>query len=80
MTSKYAADELISIIRPVVYVLSVVYFGRRSWKPLKISAVLDLVQIIIGVFRLYRSNKYEKESAQLKNEEDLRDVESNGDL
>lgn len=57
--TKYSLDEILAIIRPVLYVWSVMRFGRKSWTPIKISLVLDLVQIVIGVTRLSRSSFYE---------------------
>jgi mannose/fructose/N-acetylgalactosamine-specific phosphotransferase system component IID len=57
--SRYSLDELIAIIRPVVYVYAVMKLGRKSFAPLKISLVLDIAQIVIGVTRLNRSSFYE---------------------
>jgi len=57
--SRYSLDELITIIRPVVYVYAVMKLGRKSFAPLKISLVLDIAQIVIGVTRLNRSSFYE---------------------
>jgi mannose/fructose/N-acetylgalactosamine-specific phosphotransferase system component IID len=58
--TKYSLDEIVSIVRPVIYVWCVMKFGRKSWTPIKISAILDLVQIVIGITRLSRSNFYEQ--------------------
>ena len=60
--SKYSLDELIAIIRPVVYVYSVMKFSRKSYTPIKICLVLDVVQIVIGMVRLNRSAFYEAKS------------------
>jgi len=57
--SRYSLDEIIAIVRPVIYVYSVMRLGRKSFAPLKISLVLDVVQIVIGVTRLNRSSFYE---------------------
>ena len=43
LNSKFSIDELINIVRPVIYVWSILRFGRRSFKPLKISFALDLI-------------------------------------
>ena len=42
LNSKFSIDELINIVRPVLYVYCVMRFGRRSFKPIKISLVLDI--------------------------------------
>jgi len=43
LNSRFSIDELISIARPVIYVYSVLRFGRRSYRPLKVSLFLDMV-------------------------------------
>ena len=43
LNSRFSIDELINIARPVIYVYSVLRFGRKSYRPLKISLFLDLV-------------------------------------
>lgn len=57
LNSRFSIDELINIARPVIYLYSILRFGRRSFKPLKISLALDLVQIIFSCLRLWRSNR-----------------------
>lgn len=57
--SKYSLDEIIAIVRPVIYVWCVIRFGRKSYFPLKVSFILDLVQGIIGMTRLSMSRQYE---------------------
>lgn len=41
--SKYSLDELIAIVRPLIYVWCVLRFGRKSYFPVKVSFALDLV-------------------------------------
>lgn len=41
--SRYALDEVIAIVRPVVYVWAVMKYGRKSYTPIKLSAVLDIL-------------------------------------
>jgi hypothetical protein len=49
------------IIRPFVYVYSVMKYGRRSYTPIKIAAVIDLISIFITMIRLIRaSSSYHK--------------------
>ena len=43
LNSKFSIDELINIARPVIYLYSILRFGRRSFRPLKISLMLDIV-------------------------------------
>lgn len=62
IASKISVDEVINIVRPVVYVWSIIKYGRKSYRPLKISFVLDLVQITMGVMRLVRSSEYENKN------------------
>ena len=39
----HAIDELLNIVRPFIYVYSVVKFGRKSFKPIKISLLIDVI-------------------------------------
>ena len=57
LNSKFSIDELINIVRPVIYLYSILRFGRRSFKPIKISLALDIVQVIFSCLRLWRSHK-----------------------
>ena len=57
LNSKFSIDELINIARPVVYLYCILRCGRRSFRPLKISLVMDLVQIFFSCLRLWRSNR-----------------------
>jgi len=57
LNSRFSIDELINIARPVIYLYSILRFGRRSFKPLKISLVMDLVQILFSCLRMWRSNR-----------------------
>jgi len=57
LNSRFSIDELINIARPAIYLYSILRYGRRSFKPLKISIVLDLVQILFSCLRMWRSNR-----------------------
>ena len=57
LNSRFSIDELINIVRPVVYLYAILRFGRKSFRPLKISLVMDLVQIFFSCLRLWRSNR-----------------------
>ena len=43
LNSKFSIDELINIVRPVIYLYAILRFGRRSFKPIKISLALDII-------------------------------------
>lgn len=43
LNSKFSIDELINIVRPVIYVYAILKFGRRSFRPIKISLALDVI-------------------------------------
>ena len=65
LNSRFCIDELLNIARPVVYVYSVLKFGRKSFRPLKISLLLDLTQIFFSVLRLWRSNREKRRLDEL---------------
>lgn len=60
LNSKFSIDELINIVRPVIYLYAILRFGRRSFKPIKISLALDIIQVIFSLLRLWRSHKERK--------------------
>ena len=55
--SRFSPDEMIAILRPVVYMWSLIRSGVNSYKPIIISLLLDLAQLIIGIIRLRRSGE-----------------------
>ncbi len=61
---KYSLDELVHIVRPVIYVWCVMKFGRKSYIPIKISFALDVIHILISAVRLVRSNQYENKNSK----------------
>jgi len=60
LNSRFSIDEVINIARPVIYVYSILRLGRKSFRPLKISLILDLTQIFFSLLRLWRSNREKK--------------------
>ena len=54
--SKFSIDEVIAIFRPVVYMWSLIKYGKKSYRPIWISLFLDIAQAIVGIFRLRRSS------------------------
>lgn len=57
--SRLSFDEIITIVRPVIYVFLVVKMGKKSYFPLKVAFLLDFLQTVIGITRLSRSASYE---------------------
>ena len=55
--SRFSPDEIIAIFRPVVYMWSLIKSGVNSYRPIIISLLLDLAQLIIGIVRLRRSGE-----------------------
>lgn len=62
-SSKYHWDDILYIARPVVYVYSVMQYGRQSYTPIKISLVMDLITIYLLIQKLQRSGKKEGEQS-----------------
>lgn len=57
LNKSFSFDELLAIFRPVVYIYSVLKFGRRSYKPIQISILFDVCQLVISAIRLWRSKE-----------------------
>ena len=55
INKKFCLDELINITRPVIYIYSVLKYGRKSYTPIKISFALDILQLVSSSLRLWRS-------------------------
>lgn len=62
---EWSLDEVLNIVRPAIYVWAVIKFGRKSYTPIKIAAVLDITQFIIGRVRLHRSHQCESKADNL---------------
>lgn len=63
MGKLWCLDELINIVRPAIYVWAVIRFGRKSYSPIKIAAILDITQFVIGRVRMHHSAYYESKAA-----------------
>lgn len=64
LNSKFPLDELLQIVRPVIYVFYINKFRAVSAtfanrKALKISLIIDLIQFVVSNIRVYMSNKAE---------------------
>ena len=57
---KYHWDDILYIVRPFIYVYSVMIYGRKSYTPIKISLAIDLVTILLSVQRVMRALALEK--------------------
>ena len=60
VNNRYSLDDILHIIRPFIYVYSVMKFGRRSYKPIKIALAIDMVSIFVSMTRLIRSGSGKK--------------------
>ena len=60
--SKYHLDDLLHILRPFVYVFSVLKHGQQSYKPIKISFMMDLVASLVSLLRLVKASQNVKGS------------------
>lgn len=49
---RYHLDDILYILRPFVYVFCVMKYGRKSYIPVKIAAIMDGVSIFISISRL----------------------------
>lgn len=54
---KYHLDDILMIIRPFIYVYSIMKCGRKSYTPIKISLAMDLISIIVSLNRLIKASK-----------------------
>lgn len=52
---RYHIDDIIAIVRPLVYLYAVAKYGSKSWAPIKISLVLDVIQILVSLSRLVQA-------------------------
>ena len=64
--SNFSLDEVIAILRPVVFVWLVLKRGKHSSLPLKVCLWLDIVSAVIGMLRIRRSNEQEQRETQTK--------------
>ena len=67
--SRFSPDEVIAILRPVVYMWSLIRFGVKSYRPIVISLLLDLAQLAIGIIRLRRSDQDGKQLSLVEKNE-----------
>ena len=52
---RYHLDDIISIVRPFIYVYSVMKCGNRSYTPIKLSLALDVISILVSFSRLIQA-------------------------
>lgn len=57
---RYHLDDIIMIIRPFIYVYSVMKYGRKSYTPIKISLALDIISILVTLSRLIQAASPQK--------------------
>ena len=56
---RYHIDDIINIFRPFIFVYLVMKHGRKSYQPIKISLMLDLISILISFSRLIQASNPE---------------------
>lgn len=56
---RYHLDDIINIFRPFIFVYLVMKHGRKSYQPIKVSLILDLVSILISFSRLIQASNPE---------------------
>lgn len=49
---RYHLDDIIAIVRPFLYVYAVVRCGNKSYTPVKLSLLLDVVATLVSLSRL----------------------------
>ena len=52
---RYHLDDIIAIIRPFLYVYAIVRCGTKSYTPIKLSLLLDVVSTLVSISRLVQS-------------------------
>ena len=56
---RYHIDDIINIFRPFIFVYLVMKHGRKSYEPIKISLLLDMISILISFSRLIQASNPE---------------------
>lgn len=54
--NKFRLDDILFIIRPFVYMISIVKYGKKSYEPIKIALAIDVSSIILSIIRIIKSN------------------------
>ena len=74
VNNKYHLDDILYILRPFVYVYSVMKYGKKSYKPIKIAFIIDAVSILLSLNRL-RKSMSRKSKNDDENEQRLKSIE-----
>lgn len=48
-------NDVLAILRPLVYVLLVMKYGKKSWFPVKVNIAMDLFIMLLGIFKMMGS-------------------------
>ena len=51
----YHFDDILNIVRPFVYVFTVMKYGHKSYTPIKVSLTIDIISIFVSISRLIKS-------------------------
>ena len=52
---RYHLDDILIIVRPFVYLFCICKFGRKSTTPIKVSALLDLIALMLSFSRVMQA-------------------------
>jgi hypothetical protein len=52
---RYHLDDIIAIVRPFLYVYAIVRCGHRSYTPVRLSFILDVIGILVSFSRLVQA-------------------------
>ena len=48
---RYHLDDIITIVRPFIYIYSIIRCGSKSYTPIRISLILDIISILVSFSR-----------------------------
>eukprot|EP00347_Sterkiella_histriomuscorum_P018838 403343978 len=75
---RYHLDDVLFILRPFIYVYSVYQYGRKSYTPIKICAIIDALAIMVSLHRLSKSqppSQSQNGSQKIERKDKLRSIE-----
>jgi len=67
---KYHIDDVLQILRPPLYIYAVMKCGRKSYFPIKVCMIMDIVSIAVSFYRLSKgSNKKGVKNSRMRSVE-----------
>lgn len=67
--NRYNLDDVLYILRPFIYVYCVMKLGKKSYTPIKVALVLDILSIVVSTIRLNRSSNTVDKKQRLRSVE-----------